>query len=258
MGLAKRIIPCLDIRDGRVVKGIKFKNLRDSGDPAELGRHYSHEGADELVLLDVSASRENRRIILDVVRRVAENVDIPFTVGGGIKGVEDAEEILCSGADKISVNTSAVKNPHLITELRDRFGSNCVVVAIDAKRVTSSIGGEFFEVYIYGGSRPTGLDVVEWAVEAEVLGAGEILLTSIDRDGTRDGFDLELVRVVSESVNIPVIASGGAGNHIHFLELFKFTNADAGLAASVFHFGDLSIKSLKRFLWRNGVNVRLY
>ncbi len=254
--LVKRIIPCLDVYKGRVVKGIKFRNLRDAGDPAALGSVYSEEGADELVYLDITASSEDRSVIVDVVRNVARSIDIPFTVGGGINSVETATQVLTNGADKISINTAAVKNPDLITDLRDIFGSNCVVVAIDAKR-SLGVTPSNYEVYIYGGSVPTGLDVVEWAKKVVEYGAGEILLTSIDRDGTREGFDLELTKIVSETVNVPVIASGGAGNIKHFVELFKKTDADAGLAASIFHFGEVSIRNLKEELRRNGIPVRL-
>ncbi len=254
--LVKRIIPCLDVYKGRVVKGIKFRNLRDAGDPAILGSVYSEEGADELVYLDITASSEDRSVIVDVVRKVAKSIDIPFTVGGGINSVETATQVLTNGADKISINTAAVKSPGLITDLRDIFGSNCVVVAIDAKR-NLGVTPSNYEVYIYGGSVPTGLDVVEWAKKVVEYGAGEILLTSIDHDGTKKGFDLELTKMVSEAVNVPVIASGGAGNIKHFIELFKKTDADAGLAASIFHFGEVSIRNLKEELRRNGIPVRL-
>ncbi len=250
--LAKRIIPCLDVDHGRVVKGVRFVNLRVAGDPVELGRRYSEEGADELVYLDITASPEGRGILLDMVRRVAEEITIPFTVGGGIRSVEDAREVLRSGADKISVNTGAVEEPELVERLASEFGSQCVVVAIDAKKRDG-----WYEVFTYGGRKPTGLDAVSWAKRVEALGAGEILLTSIDRDGTVDGYELELTRSVSESVSIPVIASGGCGTLEHFYEAFEIGKADAALAASVFHFGKYSISEVKNYLKERGVLVRL-
>ncbi|MCD6511841.1 MAG: imidazole glycerol phosphate synthase subunit HisF [Thaumarchaeota archaeon] len=250
--LAKRIIPCLDVDHGRVVKGVRFVNLRVAGDPVELGRRYSEEGADELVYLDITASPEGRGILLDMVRRVAEEITIPFTVGGGIRSVEDAREVLRSGADKISVNTAAVEKPELVERLASEFGSQCVVVAIDAKKRDG-----WYEVFTYGGRKPTGLDAVSWAKRVEALGAGEILLTSIDRDGTVDGYELELTRSVSESVSIPVIASGGCGTLEHFYEAFEIGKADAALAASVFHFGKYSISEVKNYLKERGVLVRL-
>ncbi len=250
--LAKRIIPCLDVDKGRVVKGVKFLNLRDAGDPVEVAKRYEEEGADELVFLDITASAEGREIMLDVVKRVAETVFMPFTVGGGIRSVEDMRALLEAGADKVSINTSAVKNPQLVYEGAVRFGSQCIVVAIDAKRKGSS-----WEVYINGGRTPTGLDVVEWAKKVESLGAGEILLTSMDRDGTKEGYDVQLCRAVSEAVSIPVIASGGAGAKEHFYEVFTEGGADAGLAASLFHFRELSIPELKRYLKERGIPVRL-
>ncbi len=250
--LAKRIIPCLDVDKGRVVKGVKFLNLRDAGDPVEVAKRYEEEGADELVFLDITASAEGREIMLDVVKRVAETVFMPFTVGGGIRSVEDMRALLEAGADKVSINTSAVKNPQLVYEGAVRFGSQCIVVAIDAKRKGSS-----WEVYINGGRTPTGLDVVEWARKVESLGAGEILLTSMDRDGTKEGYDVQLCRAVSEAVSIPVIASGGAGAKEHFYEVFTEGGADAGLAASLFHFRELSIPELKRYLKERGIPVRL-
>jgi len=250
--LAKRIIPCLDVDHGRVVKGVRFVNLRVAGDPVELGRRYSEEGADELVYLDITASPEGRGILLDMVRRVAEEITIPFTVGGGIRSVEDAREVLRSGADKISVNTAAVEKPELVKRLASEFGSQCVVVAIDAKKRDG-----WYEVFTYGGRKPTGLDAVSWAKRVEALGAGEILLTSIDRDGTVDGYELELTRSVSESVSIPVIASGGCGTLEHFYEAFEIGKADAALAASVFHFGKYSISEVKNYLKERGVLVRL-
>lgn len=267
MPLAKRIIPCLDVNHGRVVKGINFLNLRDAGDPAELARRYSEEGADELVFLDITASPEKREILRDTVERVASEISIPFTVGGGIRNVADARAVLCSGADKVSVNTAAVENPNIIKELAKTFGRQCVVIAIDAKRryekaenkimVDTEKGKCWFEVYIYGGRRPTGMDAIQWAQEAEKLGAGEILLTSMDMDGTENGYDLELTRNISERVKIPVIASGGAGRPEHFLEVFTEGCADAALAASVFHYNKYPIKVIKEFLKSKGVNVRL-
>ncbi len=249
--LAKRIIPCLDVDKGRVVKGVRFLNLRDAGDPVEVARRYEEEGADELVFLDITASAEGREIMIDVVRRVAESVFMPFTVGGGIRTVSDMRALLEAGADKVSINTSAVKNPELVREGSRLFGSQCIVVAIDARRK-----GDSWEVYINGGRTPTGLDAVEWAERVQELGAGEILLTSMDRDGTKEGFDVELCRAVSSAVNIPVIASGGAGSEEHFLEVFKEGGVDAALAASVFHFREIEIPSLKRFLADRGITVR--
>ncbi len=254
--LAKRVIPCLDVDKGRVVKGIHFKDIRDAGDPVELAKHYSDDGADELVFLDITASEEHRGTMVEVVRSVARAIDIPFTVGGGIRGIEDARAILLAGADKVSINTAAVKNPSIVTELKDIFGRQCVVVAIDAK---SSIGndGPFYEVYIYGGKRATGIDAVEWAKRVESLGAGELLLTSIDRDGTKDGYDLGLTARVCDAVNIPVIASGGAGSPEHMLELFRRTGADAALAASIFHYGEYTVRDVKIYLKENGIEVRI-
>lgn len=253
--LAKRIIPCLDVNNGRVVKGISFKDIKDAGDPVELAEYYSKERADELVFLDITASQEGRGIMKDVVREVARVINIPFTVGGGIRSIEDAREILLNGADKVSINTAAVKKPELIKDLMRLYGRQCVVVAIDAKRRYDS--KLWFEVYIYGGKLPTSLDVVEWAKRVERLGAGEILLTSIDNDGKQEGYDLELVRTVSKSVNIPVIASGGCGKPKHMLEVFKYAGADGALAASIFHYRKYTIKGVKRYLLMNGINVRL-
>lgn len=252
--LAKRIIPCLDVHEGRVVKGVKFINLKDAGDPVEIAALYDREGADELAFLDISASFEARDIIIELVERVATQVFIPFTVGGGVRTVEDIRMILRAGADKVSVNTAAIKNPGLISEASGRFGSQCVVVAIDAKKRDDGTG---WDVYINGGRVNTGKDAVKWAIEAEKLGAGEILLTSIDRDGTKKGYDLELTRTVAENTGIPVIASGGAGNMAHFLEVLTVGKADAVLAASLFHYRDMAITDLKRFLRENGVEVRM-
>lgn len=249
--LAKRIIPCLDVAKGRVVKGVRFENLVDAGDPVEVAKAYEEQGADELVFLDISASYEGRSIMIDVVRRVAEQVFMPFTVGGGIRDIEDIRALLLAGADKVSINTAAVKNPGLIRESAIRFGSQCIVVAIDAKQ---KYGG--WEVYINGGRTPTGLDAVEWAKKVASLGAGEILLTSIDADGTKSGYDVELTRAVAESVNIPVIASGGAGRLEHFYSVFTDGKADAALAASLFHFKEISIHELKEYLHSKGIPVR--
>lgn len=251
--LAKRIIPCLDVKDGRVVKGINFLNLKDAGDPVESAAVYSREGADELVFLDITASIEARSTILDVVRRCAEQVFIPLTVGGGISNIEDIRLLLKHGADKVSLNTVAVDNPEIIKHSSEEFGSQCIVVAIDAKKKEASK----WEVYIYSGSKPTCRDAIEWAREAQDRGAGEILLTSMDRDGTKDGYDLELTRAVSEAVKIPVIASGGAGNLEHLYEGVSKGEADAVLAASIFHYGEYSIKEAKEYLKKKGVTVRI-
>lgn len=275
--LAKRIIPCLDVKDGRVVKGVNFVQLRDAGDPVEHARAYDEAGADELVFLDITASYEQRDILLDVVRAVADQVFIPFAVGGGVRTLEDFRGILLAGADKVAVNTAAVENPALITQAAEKFGSQCVVVAIDAKRrktedgrpktedrgrkteqVRSSVIGRrsSWEVYTHGGRVPTGKDVLEWAREVEARGAGEILLTSMDRDGTRDGYDLELTRAVADAVTIPVIASGGAGRVEHFAEAIIQGHASAVLAASLFHFGELTIGQVKEYLASRGIAVR--
>lgn len=250
--LARRIIPCLDVDRGRVVKGVRFVDLVDAGDPVEVALAYEEQGADELVFLDITASAEDRKITIDVVKRVAESVFMPFTVGGGISSLEDMRRLLEAGADKISINTSAVKNPQLVYEGARRFGSQCIVVAIDAKRRD---GG--WEVYIHGGRTPTGLDAVEWAKRVEELGAGEILLTSIDRDGTKSGYDIELIKAVCSAVKIPVIASGGAGSMEHFYQAFIEGGADACLAASLFHFKEITIPELKRYLASKGVPVRV-
>jgi cyclase len=250
--LAKRIIPCLDVDKGRVVKGVKFQNLRDAGDPVEVAKSYEEQSADELVFLDITASAEERKIMIEVVQRVAETIFIPFTVGGGVSSLEDIRRLLSAGADKVSINTAAVKNPQLIYESAKRFGSQCIVVAIDAKRSEKG-----WEVYIHGGRTPTGLDAVEWAKRVESLGAGEILLTSMDADGTKKGYDIELCKAVASAVSIPVIASGGAGAMEHFYEVFTQTNVDAALAASLFHFKEVSIPELKAYLKNKGVHVRL-
>lgn len=249
----KRIIPCLDVHNGRVVKGINFLNLRDAGDPVEVGKEYDKAGADELVFLDITASSDARAIKLDMVRRVAETVFIPFTVGGGIRSIDDFKAILREGADKIAVNTAAILNPTLISEAADKFGRQCVVVAIDAKKREDGLG---WNIYKNGGRVDMGIDAVEWAIQADRLGAGEILLTSMDCDGTKDGYDLELTRTISENVSIPVIASGGAGKKEHFLEAFTEGKADAVLAASLFHYKELEIRDLKDYLSSNGISVR--
>jgi len=267
MPLAKRIIPCLDVDHGKVVKGINFLNLKRAGDPVELAKRYSDDGADELVFLDITASAEKRKILKDVVEGVASEINIPFTVGGGLSSVSDARLVLCSGADKVSINTAAVENPSLVTELAQTFGRQCVVVAIDAKRryerrkdkvmAETKEGPCWFEVYTYGGRKSTGLDAIKWATQATKLGAGEFLVTSMDRDGTENGYDLELTRNISEKVSVPVIASGGAGKLEHFLEAFTLGKADAALAASVFHYNKYPIPIVKKFLRNNGVTVRL-
>ncbi|MFD3270858.1 imidazole glycerol phosphate synthase subunit HisF [Paenibacillus dendritiformis] len=251
--LAKRIIPCLDVKDGRVVKGVNFVQLRDAGDPVELAALYDREGADELVFLDISASVEGRATMVEVVRQTAAEISIPFTVGGGIGHVDDMMRILRAGADKIGINTAAVQQPSLIRDGARRFGSQCIVVAVDARYHEE--WGEW-EVYIHGGRTPTGLRVLEWVREAEKLGAGEILLTSMDADGTKDGFDIGLTRAVSDAVGIPVIASGGAGRAEHFLEAFQEGGADAALAASIFHYKEVSVQEVKETLRHQGVNVR--
>lgn len=252
--LTKRIIPCLDVKDGRVVKGVKFVGLRDAGDPVENAKFYDEQGADELVFLDITASYEKRKIILNVVERTAEEVFIPLTVGGGIRDLKDIRDLLSAGADKVSINTAAIEEVGFISRSAERFGSQCIVLAIDAKR---RLGGGGWEVYIHGGRTPTGIDAIEWAKRGEELGAGEILLTSMDKDGTRDGYDLELTRTISEYVRIPVIASGGAGNLEHLYQALTIGKADAVLAASIFHYKEYTIKEAKEYLRSNGVHVRL-
>ena len=249
----KRIIPCLDVNNNRVVKGINFVNLKDAGDPVEVAKAYDKAGADELVFLDITASSDNRSTVVDMVRKVAENVFIPFTVGGGIRTVDDFKTLLREGADKISINSAAINNPRLISDAADKFGSQCVVVAIDAKRRADGSG---WNIYKNGGRVDMGIDAVEWAMQADKLGAGEILLTSMDCDGTKDGYDIELTRTIAENVSIPVIASGGAGKKEHFLEALKDGKAEAVLAASLFHYKELEINDLKQYLHQEGVPVR--
>jgi cyclase len=250
--LAKRIIPCLDVDRGRVVKGVHFVDIRDAGDPVENAQIYNEQGADEIIFLDITASSDRRDIIIDVVERTAENVFVPLTVGGGIRTLDDIRTILKAGADKISINTAAVENPDLVREAADRFGSQCIVVAIDAKAKDSS-----WEVFIHGGRAPTGLDVLDWAKKMEELGAGEFMLTSMDRDGTKEGYDLRLTRAVSDLVNIPVIASGGVGTLEHLYEGFTDGRADAVLAASIFHYNEFTVRNVKAYLRGRGVSVRL-
>jgi imidazole glycerol-phosphate synthase subunit HisF len=250
---AKRIIPCLDVDDGRVVKGVQFVDIRDAGDPAELAALYDREGADEIVFLDITASSDDRKIILDAVSRTAEQVFIPLTVGGGVRRVEDVAELLTHGADKVSVNTAALAEPELITQCAEMFGAQCVVLAIDARRHTEREG---WEVFSHGGRRPAGRDVVEWAMLGESLGAGEILLTSMDRDGTHEGYDVELLKAVSSAVRLPVIASGGAGNAGHMFEALTEGGAEGALAASIFHFGELRIAGVKQELASRGLEIR--
>lgn len=250
--LAKRIIPCLDVRDGRVVKGVNFVNIRDAGDPVELARFYSDQGADEIVFLDITATHEARKTVADVVERTAEQVFVPLTVGGGIRTLDDFRELLRAGADKISVNSAAVARPELITEAAERFGSQCVVLAVDAR----SRGDGTWEVVVAGGRKPTGLDLLEWVKKGETLGAGEILLTSMDADGTKAGFDLPMTKAVTEAVGIPVIASGGCGSLSHFAEVFEETGCDAALAASLFHFGELTVPQVKDYLRARDIPVR--
>ena len=249
--LTKRIIPCLDIKNGNVVKGTKFGNLKYAGNPLELAKRYYSRGADELVFLDIDASYENRKTTLKIVEEIGKNIFIPFTVGGGIQTIEDIRKILNAGADKISINTAAIKNPEIIKKASKQFGSQCIVVAIDAKRKDNN-----WEVYIEGGRKTTGLDAIKWAKKAEMLGAGEILLTSMDKDGTKEGYDLSLTKKVSESVNIPVIASGGANNLRSILEVFRKGKADAALAASIFHYKKFSVSQVKKYLLKNRVEIR--
>ncbi len=253
MGLAKRIIPCLDVDNGRVVKGVRFVDIRDAGDPVEIARRYDEQGADEVTFLDITASSDNRDTMVHVVEAMAEQVFIPLTVGGGIRSLADVRRLLNAGADKVAINTAAVANPAFIKEAADHFGSQCIVVAIDAKQT----GPGRWEVYTHGGRKPTGIDALEWARRMDAYGAGEILLTSMDRDGTRDGFDLALTRAVADAVRIPVIASGGVGNLDHLVEGILAGHADAVLAASIFHFGEYTIEQAKRRMAAAGIEVRL-
>lgn len=254
MGLAKRIIPCLDVAGGRVVKGVNFVGLKDAGDPVEIARRYDEQGADELTFLDITASSDERDILLHVVEQVAEQVFIPLTVGGGVRTMDDVRRLLNAGADKVSINTAAVQNPQFVAEASARVGAQCIVVAIDAKRM----GGEDrWEVFTHGGRKPTGLDVLAWARRMQELGAGEILLTSMDRDGTRNGFDLEITRAVSDALDIPIIASGGVGSLDHLVEGVTLGHADAVLAASIFHYGEYTVRQAKEYLARHDIEVRL-
>lgn len=257
MGLAKRIIPCLDVDKGRVVKGVKFVGIRDAGDPVEIARRYDEQGADELVFLDITASHEGRETMVHVVEQVAGQVFIPLTVGGGIRTVEDVRRMLNAGADKVAINTAAVQNPELVKEAAERFGAQCIVVAMDAKRVSADDEPLRWEVFTHGGRRSAGLDVIAWAMQMTAYGAGELLITSIDRDGTRNGFDIELMRKISAYVSVPVIASGGVGNLDHLLIGITEGKADAVLAASIFHFGDYTVEQAKRYLAEHNVEVRL-
>jgi imidazole glycerol-phosphate synthase subunit HisF len=254
--LSKRLIPCLDVKDGRVVKGVNFVDLRDAGDPVEIAQRYDEEGADELTFLDITASHERRKIILDVVRKTAETVFMPLTVGGGVREIQDIRDLLNAGADKVSINTAAVNRPEFVKEAAERFGAQCIVVAIDAKHKTPD-SGPSWEVYIHGGRTPTGLDAIEWARRMEAYGAGEVLLTSMDRDGTREGYDIELTRAIALAVTIPVIASGGVGTLQHIYEGLTAGSADAALAASIFHYREYTIRECKEFLAVRGVRVRI-
>ncbi|MBD3227473.1 MAG: imidazole glycerol phosphate synthase subunit HisF [Candidatus Lokiarchaeota archaeon] len=267
----KKIVPCLDMKNGKIVKGVKFVNLREVGDPAELASVYDKEGADELVLLDITASHEKRDILIDVVKKTAKAVSIPFTVGGGLRSIEDVRNVLKAGADKVSLNTSIVKNPNLVKDLSSEFGSDHIVAAIDAKRIyvadnevvkdkvilETSKGRTWWEVYTHGGRKPTGMDAIKWAIKLEELGAGELLPTSMDYDGVQNGYDIPQLRGIADRVSIPITASGGAGKLDHFLEAFKKGKVDAALAASIFHFGTFSIKEVKEYLKENGVDVKI-
>ena len=256
MGLAKRIIPCLDVTEGRVVKGVNFVKLRDAGDPVEIARRYDEQGADELTFLDITASSDNRGLILGIVEQVASQVFIPLTVGGGVREINDVRRLLNAGADKVSINTAAVQNPRLVEDAAGRFGSQCIVVAVDAKRVPNPVSGRW-EVFTHGGRCPTGMDAVEWGKKMQSAGAGEILLTSMDRDGTRTGFDVDLTRAFSETLNIPVIASGGVGSLQHLVDGIVVGKADAVLAASVFHYGEFTVQQAKQYMARHDIEVRL-
>jgi len=251
--ISKRIIPCLDVKDGRVVKGVQFLNLKDAGDPVEIAKKYSIEGADEITFLDITASHENRNTMIDVVKRTASEVFVPLTVGGGVRTLDDVRNLLLAGADKVAINTAAVKNPQFVKDAAEKFGSQCIVVAIDAR----SKSDDEWEVYTHGGREPTGIDAVEWAGTMESLGAGEILLTSMDKDGTKDGYDLKLTKAVSREVKIPVIASGGAGNIEHLYDGIKEGEADAVLVASIFHYGEYTISETKEYLKNKGLTIRI-
>lgn len=257
MSLAKRIIPCLDVTNGRVVKGVNFVELRDAGDPVEISRRYDEQGADELTFLDITASSDNRDLILHIIEDVAAQVFIPLTVGGGVRQVADVRRLLNAGADKVSINTSAVLNPQLVADASDHYGSQCIVVAIDAKQVYSPDGAPHWEVFTHGGRKATGINAIEWAVKMQSLGAGEILLTSMDRDGTRNGFDIGLTRAVSDAIDIPVIASGGVGNLDHLVDGILQGHADAVLAASIFHYGEFTVQQAKQYMAQHGIEVRL-
>lgn len=257
MTLAKRIIPCLDVTDGRVVKGVNFVSLRDAGDPVEIARRYDDQGADELTFLDITASSDNRDLILNIIESVAAQVFIPLTVGGGVRQVEDVRRLLNAGADKVSINTSAVNNPQLVADASGHFGSQCIVVAIDAKQTSTENEAPKWEVFTHGGRKETGIDAIEWAKKMQSLGAGEILLTSMDRDGTRNGFDIALTAAVSDGVNIPVIASGGVGNLDHLVDGILQGHADAVLAASIFHYGEYTVHQAKAYMQQHGIEVRL-
>ncbi len=257
MGLAKRIIPCLDVEAGRVVKGVNFIDIRDAGDPVEVAKRYNEQGADEITFLDITASHEGRDTTIHTVEKIAEQVFIPLTVGGGIRKLEDIRQMLNAGADKVSINTAAIHNPELVRESAERFGSQCMVVAIDAKRVSDIDGQPCWEIFTHGGRKPTGINAVEWAEKMAALGAGEILLTSMDRDGTKDGFELAVTRAISDAVNIPVIASGGVGNLDHLVDGILKGGADAVLAASIFHFGEYTVPQAKAYMAEQGIEVRL-
>ncbi|OQW40558.1 MAG: imidazole glycerol phosphate synthase subunit HisF [Proteobacteria bacterium SG_bin4] len=257
MSLAKRIIPCLDVTNGRVVKGINFVELRDAGDPVEISRRYDEQGADELTFLDITASSDNRDLILHIIEEVAAQVFIPLTVGGGVRQVDDVRRLLNAGADKVSINTSAVLNPQLVADASDHYGSQCIVVAIDAKQVNSPNDSPRWEVFTHGGRKATGIDAIEWAQKMQSLGAGEILLTSMDRDGTRNGFDIALTRTIADAIDIPVIASGGVGNLDHLVDGILQGHADAVLAASIFHYGEFTIQQAKQHMAQHGIEVRL-
>jgi len=257
VGLAKRIIPCLDVENGRVVKGVNFVDIRDAGDPVEIAMRYNEQGADEVTFLDITASHEGRETTVHTVEQIAENVFIPLTVGGGIRTVQDIRTMLNAGADKVSINTAAIHNPELVSDAAARFGSQCIVVAIDAKRVDDVDGEPRYEIFTHGGRKPTGIDAVAWARKMSDLGAGEILLTSMDRDGTRNGFELGVTRAITDAVEVPVIASGGVGNLDHLVEGITLGGADAVLAASIFHFGEYTVPEAKAYMAKHGIEVRL-